>query len=182
MAYCRVNGMSEVFLELFDCQFAAAESTVLDVTDATQLAQKEAKEMNDRAMQALILASKNDIMMNHVKKGMKIDPNWPGGKAWQVYKELCVEYQPDDDVADADLEEELMKIKFKSNENPKTIKEKMASLEVKYNLTILESKKRALVVRLTKSKYTQSLRQADRMQEMSGDQWRFNYKKACDFG
>ena len=66
-AYARVNGFGDTLEPGHGSRLPLAQNTVLDATDAGELAQKEAKEMNDRAMQALILVSKNELLMNIIK-------------------------------------------------------------------------------------------------------------------
>ena len=87
---------------------------------------------------------------------MKSDADWTGAKAWRVMRELCREFQPDDDVAKSEMEDEIFRLKFKTGENPKTIRTKLNALEVKYDLTITEAKKRTVVVRLCKKVYSQT--------------------------
>ena len=148
VAYARVNGFGEALESGHENRLPATQSTVLNESDAGELAQKKAREMNDRAMQALILASKNELLMNIIKKEMKHDADWSGAKAWRVMRELCREFQPDDNVAESELEEEILALKFKKGEDPKEIHKKMSALEVKCNTTVSEVKRRAVVVRL----------------------------------
>ena len=167
-AYAAVNKFGDALKPGFESKLPNREDAVLDETKAPELARDTARSMNARAVQALIMASKNDNLMNLIKKNMKADPAWPGAKAWKIWDELQVEYQPDDDVAEAELEEEILGLKFKKGENPKNIRKATSSLEVKYNTAIGESKKRAIVIRLCKKEYGNMIAMTDMLHKASG--------------
>lgn len=120
-------------------------------------------------MQALILASKNETLMKIIKKEIKADPDWTGAKASKITRELCKEFQPDDDVTESKMEDEIVRLKFKTGENPQAACTKLNALEVKYNLTITKVKKRTVVVRLYKKVYPQTITIMDMMQKANAD-------------
>jgi hypothetical protein len=99
---------------------------------------------NAFVMQALVCAL-DENNMNHAMVEIQADKDWPTGKAHKVWSRLLEDYQPDDITSEVELEQALMKIKLTKGANPKTLVDKLASLEAQYRTTIAESKKKAIV-------------------------------------
>ncbi len=121
---------------------AVEDVSMLDpVRDAVAIA---AVKSNALVMQALVCAL-DENNMNHAMVEIQADKDWPTGKAHRVWSRLLEDYQPDDITSEVELEQALMKIKLAKGANPKTLVDKLASLEAQYCTTIPESKKKAIV-------------------------------------
>ena len=83
----------------------------------------------------------------------KADKNFPSGKAWKLWKEMKEEYNPDDSIAEAELELALSKLKLTKKKNPRRIIEEIASCEVKFGIPVSDSKKVAQLIPLGGSEY-----------------------------
>ncbi len=51
-------------------------------------------------------------------KKRRADKNFPSGKVWKLWKEMKDEYNPDDSIAEAELELALSKLKLTKKEEP----------------------------------------------------------------
>ena len=69
-AYAAVNKFGDALKPGFESKLPAREDTVLDINKAGELAQDTSRSINSRAVQALIMASKNDNLMNLIKKSV----------------------------------------------------------------------------------------------------------------
>ena len=123
--------------------FPAKESDAATTTNAVE---KMAVKNNAMVMQALLCAlDKNN--MNHAMVEIQADKDWPTGKAYKVWERLLEDYQPDDITSEVELESAIMNIMLAKGANPKSLMDKLASLEAQYRTTISEAKKKAIVWR-----------------------------------
>ena len=74
--------------------------------------ENEAVEQNKKAMGQFIQAFSSISLLNKVNLERKADKNFPSGKAWKLWKEMKEEYNPDDSIAEAELELALSKLKL----------------------------------------------------------------------
>ena len=81
-------------------------------------------------MNLIVMGQLSSTMINAIKL-TKTD-EWPSGKAWLVFKELESRFAPDDDIAEMETEEELLKLRIKKNESPKDIDDSIAAISIKY--------------------------------------------------
>ena len=138
-AYLVEAGCTEAILESFNSSLPATEKTALDPADATEKAQKKAREMNAKVMRALILGiGKNKAMLNAIT--MSKEPGWSGGKVWKVIKELDRRFSPSDAIGLMEMVEEIAKIKLGHNEDLETIVDKLAAIQVQYGAILLDKK------------------------------------------
>jgi hypothetical protein len=92
-------------------------------------------------------------LLNKVNLKRKADKNFPSGKAWKFWKEMKEEYNPDDSIAEAELELALSKLRLNKKKNPRKIIEEIASCKVKFGIPVSDSKKIAQRICLGGSKY-----------------------------
>ncbi len=91
--------------------------------------------------------------MNKVNLERRADKNFPSGKAWKLWKEMKDEYNPDNSIAETELELAMSKLKSTKKKNPRKIIEEIASCEVKFGIPVSNSKKIAQLICLGGSEY-----------------------------
>ena len=96
-------------------------------------------------------------MLNKVTLQQSADPDWTTGKCIAIWKQICKEENPEDEMAEMDMEDELQEIRLGKDRNPREILRDMAAIETKYKLTINASKKAAFVLRIGRNKYKTSM-------------------------
>jgi hypothetical protein len=74
-------------------------------------------------------------------------------RAWKLWAELQGDFNPDDSIAETELELALSKFKLANKKNPRKLLEEMASCEVKYGIPVSDGKKVAQLIRLGGKKY-----------------------------
>ena len=166
-AWLHTQGIGEVLDLNFESTLPTAESdrtgllTEAAGADATVAAAAKkrlrALDANSAAVYGLILALQTDDMLNKVTLQQSLDSDWTIGKFPSIWKEICDEENPKDEMAEMDMEDELREIKLGKNSNPKEILRDMASIEAKFKLTIPETKKAAFVLRIGKNEYKTSM-------------------------
>jgi hypothetical protein len=76
-----------------------------------------------------------------------------GGRVWKLWLELQGDFNPDDSIAETELELALTKLKLTNKKNPRKLLEEIASCEVKYGVPVSDGKKVAQLIRLGGKKY-----------------------------
>jgi len=150
-AWLNTQGCGGVLDADFDIALPSSESeratllVALSGSDAAAKADAKTKlialDMNAKATYGLILALQTEDMLNKVTLQQSADPNWPTGKFPEIWKEICDEENPKDEMAEMDMEDELREIRLGKERNPKEILRDMGSIEAKYKLKISEEKK-----------------------------------------
>jgi hypothetical protein len=81
--------------------------------------------------------------------------DFPSGRVWKLWLELHGNFNPDDSIAETELELELAlsKLKLTNKKNPRKLLEEIASCEVKYGVPVSDGKKVAQLIRLGGKKY-----------------------------
>ena len=86
--------------------------------------------------------------LSKVNLQKKADKNFPSGRVWKLWAELQGDFNPDDSIAETELELALGKLKLTNKKNPRKRVEEIASCEVKYGVPISDGKKVAQLIRL----------------------------------
>jgi hypothetical protein len=71
----------------------------------------------------------------------KADKLFPSGRAWKLWAELQGDFNPDDSIAETELELVLSKLKLASKKNPRKLLEERAWCEVKCEIPVSDRKK-----------------------------------------
>ena len=127
---------TKVIREGFENELPTDENAALDENIDADAKKILALKMNEQVMAMLMIAMNTDEGMSKVMQEMKRSPVFETGQAWRVIKMIKEECRPEDDIAAMEMEAEVAKIRLKKGENPKSLKEKMASIEVRYGMTI----------------------------------------------
>jgi hypothetical protein len=93
-------------------------------------------------------------LLSKVNLQKKADKQFPSRKAWTLWMELQSDFNPDDFIAETELELALSKLKLRNEKNPRKLMEDIASCEVKYGVPISNGKKIAQQIRLGGKKYS----------------------------
>ena len=133
------------------------ENEALDENDASDKKKILSLKQNEQVMAMLMIAMNTDQGMSKVMQEMNRSPIFQTGQAWRVIKMIKEECRPEDDIAAMEMETEVAKIKLKKGENPKTLTEKMANIEVRFGMPIDDKKRTGVVLRCGKDHYAESM-------------------------
>jgi len=140
-----MKGLSEAFLPEFESKLPEKEAGPFDDEDE----QKKAIKMNQKAMMQLTLAFSNVSLLNKINcEQRRNKANWPTGKAHKVMSVLFQEYEPEDMMAEMEMELALQKLKLGPKKDPNSLNDEMASIECRYSIEMTNGKKKAQVMRL----------------------------------
>jgi hypothetical protein len=92
-------------------------------------------------------------LISNVNLQKKADKLFPSGRAWKLWLELQGDFNPDDSIAETELELVLTKLKLTNKKNPRKLLEEIVSCEVKYGVPVSDGKKVAHLIRLGGKKY-----------------------------
>jgi len=133
----------------FETRMPNNESGPFDMTVEGKKNQKEAVDMNKKkAMCHFIQAFSMMSLLSKINLQKKADKNFPSGRVWKLWAELQGDFNPDDSIAETELELALGKLKLTNKKNPRKLFEEIASCEVKYGVPISNGKKVAQLIRL----------------------------------
>ena len=113
--------------------------------------------MNAKAIYGLTLALQTEDMLNKVTLQQSTDSDWPTGKFPGIWKEICEEENPKDEMAEMDTEDELREIRLGKERNPKEILRDMSAIEAKCKLKIGKEKKAGFLLRIGRDEYATSM-------------------------
>ena len=114
---------------------------------------KEAVDLNKKAMCQFIQAFPRMNLLSKVNLQKNADKLFSSGRAWKLGMELEDDFNPDNSIAENELELALSKLKQNNKKNPQKLMEDIASCEVKYGVPISNGKKIAQIIRLGGKKY-----------------------------
>ena len=102
----------------FDTALPSKESEITELLtnasspDGTVKAEAKTKfialDMNAKAIYGLILALQTEYMLIKATLQQSADSDWPTGKFSDIWKEICEEKNPKDEMAEMDIERKLL--------------------------------------------------------------------------
>jgi hypothetical protein len=113
---------------------------------------KEAVDLNKNAMCQLIQTFPTMNLFSKVNLQKKADKQFPSGRAWKLWMKLQGDFNPNDSIAETELELALSKLKLTKKKNQHKLMEDIASCKVKY--AISNGKKMAQLIHLGGKKYS----------------------------
>ena len=146
-----VEGWTQALSSNFDTLLPTAEADVLNPADAEDKKKIDAREMNAKVVNMIVLGQKDVKMINMIET-IKTD-DWPTGKAHEIWTEMRRRFAPDDDVAEMDMEDALAKIRLGAKEDPWDLNDKIAAVQIKYSHKIADTRKAAIIMRAGKAHY-----------------------------
>jgi hypothetical protein len=123
-----------------DANLPSSEDDVLDEDDKKKIA---AKRRNSVAMANLSMAFTSEASMGLIYKSMSKE--WPNGLTHLVIKALFKKYHPDDTISKVELRQRLNGVTMKSNADPATLFEQLASIKNRYNTLVDQLKEEDLI-------------------------------------
>ncbi len=124
-----MKGLFEAFQPEFESKLPSKEKAVLDLSIKDQKKQYDAVKMNQKAMMQLALSSTQVSLMNKLNVEKRRDKDWPTGKAHRVMSALIREFEPEDMMAEMEIERALAKMKLGPKKDPSKLLNKLASIE-----------------------------------------------------
>jgi hypothetical protein len=149
-----MKGLFEASQPEFESKLPSKEKAVLNLSIKDQKKQHDADKMNQKAMMQLALLFTQVSLMNKLNVEKRRDKDWPTRKAHRVMSTLIKEFEPEDTMAEMEMEQALAKMKLGPKKDPSKLLNKLASIECKYSLELSNSKKKAQVLRLGGSLYS----------------------------
>ena len=120
----------------FENRLPTKEIGPFDMTNDDEKNQKEAVDLNKKAMCQFIQAFPMMSLLSKVNLQKKADKLFPSGRAWKLWLELQGDFNPDDSTAETEFELALSKLKLRNKKNPRKLLEEIASCEVKYGVPV----------------------------------------------
>jgi hypothetical protein len=102
----------------FETRLPAKEIEPFNMTKDNEKNQKESVDLNKKVMCQFIQAFPTMSLLSKVNQQKKSDKLFPSGKAWKVWLELQGDFNPDDSIAETELELALSKLKLANKKNP----------------------------------------------------------------
>ena len=146
-----VEGWTQALSSNFDNLLPSTEAEALNEADAGDKKKIEAREINAKVVNMIVLGQKDVKMINMIET-IKTD-DWPTGKAHEIWSEMRRRFAPDDDVAEMDMEDALAKIKLGAKEDPWDLNDKIAAVQIKYSHKIPDTRKATIIMRAGKVHY-----------------------------
>jgi len=103
--------------------------------------QKEAVDLNKKAMCQFIQVFSMMSLLSKVNTQNKADKLFLSGRAWKLWLELQGDFNLDNSIAKTELELALSKLKLTNKRNPRKLFEEIASCEVKYGVPVGDKRK-----------------------------------------
>jgi len=92
-------------------------------------------------------------LLSKVNLQKKADKNFPSGRVWKLWAELQGNFNPDESIAETELELALGKLKLTNKKNPRKLSEEITSCNVKYGVPVSNGKKVTQLICLGGKKY-----------------------------
>ncbi len=128
-AHLMEKGLDACLDPTFKTRLPNKESGPFDMTVEDEKNQKEAVEMNKKAMCQFIQAFSTMSLLSKINLQKKADKNFPSGRVWKLWLELQSDFNPDDSIAETELELALTKLKLTNKKNPRKLLEEIASCQ-----------------------------------------------------
>ncbi len=109
-AHLMDKGLDKCLDPDFEDRLPVRESGPFDMTTEEGKTFKEAVGLNKQVMEQFIQAFSTINLINKVNLQKKADKQFPSRKEWKLWKELQEQYNPDDSIAEAELELALRKL------------------------------------------------------------------------
>ena len=110
------------------------EVEALDPANETDKKKIRSASHNDIMMACYIMSFATAGLLRMIEKSKSEE--WPSGQAWMVTKLLLKKYKPTDRISKSELDSDLMNLKLKVENDPATLFEAIAALEVQYEVEL----------------------------------------------
>ncbi len=137
----------------FENRLPMKEIGPFDITNDDKKNKKEAVDLNKKAMCQFIQALPTMSLLSKVNLQKKADKLFPSGRAWKLWLELQGDFNPDNSIAETELELALSKLRLTNKKNRRKLLEEIASREVKYGVPVSNGKKVTQLIPLGGKKF-----------------------------
>ena len=129
------------------------------LNEATPAGRDHAKyrRQNAKAAAVLIAAQDSEDVILAIQEANSMELPWPSGTAPDMWKALEDIFQPDDGMADMQMEEDLHALKFTKKEEPKQLALRIAKISMRCKKPLSDLKKASHIMRLGKAHYADVL-------------------------
>jgi len=110
LAYLMEKGLDACLDPTFETRLPNKESGPFNMTVEDEKNQKEAVDMNKKAMCQFIQAFSTMSLLSKVNLQKKADKTLSSGRVWKLWLELQGDFNPDDSFAETELELALSKL------------------------------------------------------------------------
>ncbi len=141
-----MKGLFEAFQPKFESELSAKEKQMLDLNAADEKKQSQAVEKNKKAMMQLALAFNHLSLMNKLNCEKHRDKDWPSGKAHRIMSDLIKVFEPEDTMAEMEMERALAQMKLGPKKDLNDLLNKLAAIECRNSLELTDLKKKAQVL------------------------------------
>ena len=129
-AYATMNKFVQAIGKTQEADLPAQEDAVLDVTQAAEKRQDEARKRNFQAMASYTMAFTTNGLMGMVYKARTV--NWPSGIAAKVTEALFNRYQPVDVLTTMEIKRALFGVRIEPKQNPRILFERLQAINNKF--------------------------------------------------
>ncbi len=150
-----MKGFYDAFQPEFEAELPTKKKMEFDLTDKTEKKQHDAVVMNRKAIMQFALLFTTVPLLNKLNcKKRKDKTNWPSGKAHYIMSVIVKKFEPEDTMAEMEMERSLVKLKLGPKKDPNILLDEFASIGCQYLLDLTKSKKKAQVLRLGGTQYS----------------------------
>ncbi len=117
-AHLMDKGLNKCLDPDFKDRLPVKESGLFDLTTEEGKKFKEAVDLNKKVMGQFIQVFSTINLLKKVNLQKKAEKQFQSGKGWKLWKEMQDDFNPDDSIAEAELELALSKIQLNNKKNP----------------------------------------------------------------
>ena len=113
----------------------------MNEADTSDQEEQKALDMNAKGVNVLIMALETPKIMDKIMLEQQSDTKWPNEKFSKMWGAILADELLDNDVAEIEMEDNLRKLKFPKDKDPKELHADMVSTEVQYKCKMTEIRK-----------------------------------------
>jgi hypothetical protein len=122
-----MKGLYDAFQPEFESELPAKEKMALDLMDNAEKKQHDAVKMNQKTMMQFALSFGTVPLLNKLNcEKQKDKANWPNGKAHNVMSVIVKKFEPEDTMAEMEMELALAKLKLGPKNDPNELMDDFA--------------------------------------------------------
>ncbi len=119
LAHATMLGLEECFTSEFKDELPEKEKGTFDFDTSEGKAHAAAVKKNKKAMMQFVLSFQKVTQLSKLNRATRANKDWPSRKAHEVMTQLVKEYEPDDTMAEMEMEKALSKLTLNKNKRPK---------------------------------------------------------------
>jgi hypothetical protein len=159
-AYANAKGFADALVPLAT-NMPTSETDITDTDPKIAAIKKAYVKANANAVSVYTLALEGDQVFQMVMSA--ITPDWPNGLAHMITDKLKAQYQPQDLVADIEMEANMQRITMDTHESPLLLFNQIAALQVGYSYpgrVIADGKYYPMIIRVAPHQYDDVIQNA----------------------